>query len=364
MKKLAAVLVLLVAGAAFAQESVPEPEALRLAYGWDMDGEAADDDQIVTSANLADSTTFTIAAQPDSCRLIDFTVTDANSSITAGTLTIVGTDCLGTARTCSYTFAAGGSGVKTLSVSSGAGTACYLSAVTSVISGALTGEDGGGTDLIKVGYTTNSAEAWPMYGVKYVLSNGVQGVNPMGFNLGTVNISTSGNSTTVSGTGAFTNLLAGDLIWVQVDGRWFTRRIVTRTSANAVVVEAAINIPTARAFKWQKFYYSTDPTDLMWIRPSLYGSGMVVLNVDANVSTGGVVYSVKCSVAPGFDGFSPVYEVQTTTTATGATSSSYQPFDFHTARYKACKVGFKFGTGDDADSANESITASFTLDGK
>ena len=364
MRKLAtAFAVLLLAFGAFAQ-NVPGQQTLLLAWGWDLDGEAADDDQIVTSANAADSTTYTIAAQPDSCRLIDFTLTDANSSITAGTLTIVGTDCLGTARTCAFTFTGAGSGVKTLTVTSGAGTGCYLSSVTSVISGALTGEDGGGTDLLKVGYTTNSAEAYPMYGVKYTLSNGLQGVNPTAFNLGTVNIVTSGNSTTVTGTGAFTNLVVGDAIYVQIDGRWLARKIVTRTSADSVVVDTAINIPTARPFKWKKFYYSTDPRDLIRIFPELYGAGSVVINVDANVSTGGVVSAMDCAASPSFDLFAPTVSVFSTTTATGTTSKPYQPIDFESARYPACRVSFKFGTGDDGDSAAENISASFVLNPK
>jgi hypothetical protein len=79
-----------------------------LAIAWDMDGEAADDDQIVAVATFADSTTFTLAAQPDTCRLVDITVTDADSSITAGVLTVTGTDCWGDALVCTFTAAAGG----------------------------------------------------------------------------------------------------------------------------------------------------------------------------------------------------------------------------------------------------------------
>jgi hypothetical protein len=136
-----------------------------LASSFDLDGEGVDADQVVTVATFADSTTFTIAAQPDVCRLIDATVVDADASISAGTLTIVGTDCWDQALTVTYA-AAGGSGVRTGTVianddpvrASGA----YFKTITSVISGILTGEGGAG-DTLTVGVAAQ-AKSWPMYG--------------------------------------------------------------------------------------------------------------------------------------------------------------------------------------------------------
>lgn len=368
MRKLTLLLAVLLAGtAALAQEAgspAEGPRSLLLARTWDLDGEAADDDQIVTSADAADATTYALAAQPDVCRLVDLTITDANSSITAGVITFTGTDCLGNAIACTHTFTGAGSGVKTLVVSSGSATSCYMGAVTSIISGALTGEQAG-TDLVKVGYTTNSAEGWPMYGVKYRLSNGTQGVNPFQyFESGSATISTTGLSTTVAGTGAFTNMLAGDVLTVLIDGAPFTRKIVTRSSANSVVVDAAINIPTARAFKWQKFYFSTNPLDQLWIRPARYSGGMVTINVDANVSTGGVTHNFQCYNVAGYDSTTPFTVIGTANTATGAAASSGKytyALDRRLAAFSYCKLGFYFGTGDDADGANESISATFSL---
>jgi len=367
MRKLIPLLAVLLAGSAsLAQDAgnvADGPKAIVLARSWDLDGEAASAAKIVAVADAADSTTYTIAAQPDVCRLIDMTVTDANSSITAGVITLTGTDCLGTAITCTQTFTGAGSGVKTLVVSSGSATSCYMGNVASVISGALTGEQAG-TDKITVGYTTNSSEGWPMYGVKFSLSNGVQGVNPFAFTEGTANISTSGLSTTISGTGAFTDLLANDLIWVMVDGRFFNRRIVTRTSANAVVVDQAINIPSARSFKWQKFYFSTNPLDEMWVRPNRYSGALVTINVDANVSTGGVVHNLQCYSVGGYDSAGPLTVIGSATTATGAAASAGRynyAIERRLAPFSYCKLGFYFGTGDDADGANESITATVLL---
>ena len=139
-----------------------------LAYSWDMDGEAADPDQVLTAANgvLADSTDYTalITAQPDSCRLIDITIAD--TGITAGTITIAGTDCLGYPRTTTWSaFTAGDDdGVKTLVVTVGpTGSSAYFATITSITTGVLTGETG--AETMTVGYTSNSADAWTMYGV-------------------------------------------------------------------------------------------------------------------------------------------------------------------------------------------------------
>src|SRR5574341_274722 len=111
---------------------------------------------LFVSQTLADTTSYTITAQPDTCRVVDITVTDADSSITAGVLTVTGTDCWGDAQTCTFTFAAGGSGVKALTYGTGSGLTCAFASVSTVANGALTGEGVG--DALIAGYTANSAD--------------------------------------------------------------------------------------------------------------------------------------------------------------------------------------------------------------
>lgn len=54
---------------------------------------AADDNLIVTIANMKNTTTYTIAAQPDVCRRLSFThATVAAGADTLGTLAVIGTD--------------------------------------------------------------------------------------------------------------------------------------------------------------------------------------------------------------------------------------------------------------------------------
>lgn len=344
-----------------------------LAYSWNMNGEAADDDQVLAATQLADSTDYTasIAAQPDSCRLIDATLTDANSSITAGVLTIAGTDCLGYPRTCTLDFSVAanqGSGVKTLAVSVGpTGTSCYLKTVTSIANNALTGE-GGAADTIKIGYTSNSADAWVMYGIPGATDPlGRHAVDPWNSFEVPLNITTSGASTTavtsVSANAAFTSVAAGDLILVKIGSIEYPRKVVTRADANNIVVNQALNIPAAGVpFRYKKFYYSTDPYDDLWIPVQSVDGATFSVNVAANADTGGVVQTLYCTVkGPGWPttNNSTLY---TDTTASGSTGKYVYNLNFQASHFTHCRMGFRFGTNDDADAgAVEDITESVVL---
>jgi hypothetical protein len=66
-------------------------------------GVADDDDRIVTSTNMLDTGTYTIAAQPDVPRPLTIKVTRVGTIDTLGTLTVVGTDSLDAAQTKTYT---------------------------------------------------------------------------------------------------------------------------------------------------------------------------------------------------------------------------------------------------------------------
>lgn len=377
---LALALMLSVSGDVQAQTTYPQKRAT-LAHAWDLDGEAADDDQVVAAATLADSTTFTIAAQPDSCRLIDMTVVDANSSIEAGTVTVAGTDCLGYARACAFDFgvvATRGSGVKAIPVSSGPpGSGCYMTAITSVVSSALTGEGGVG-DTIKVGYTSNSATAWGLYGTLLPVGpGGEHGVDPFGQVELELPITTSGVSTTTvtakGSNGAFTNVVAGDLLTFTLGETAYERRVTARASANSITVHQAVTIPTAGTrFAYRRFYYSTDPTDEMVVSVKGGKTALFTWAVDANANTGGVQMVLQCArkgpdwptatwvtLCPtaGTDCSGVTQSVASAATKTGAAES----IDLTLLPFTHCRIGWKFGTGDDTDTANESISYAVTL---
>lgn len=378
MKKLvlgALALAALLPAVSFAQES---QRTLTLAYAWDMDGEAADADQVMTATNLVDNGTsvgganYTITAQPDSCRLIDLTVVDADSSLTAGAITIVGTGCLGEAKSCSFTFAAGGSGVKTLTCADGDG--AYFGSIATITTGALTGEAAGDTGA--VGYTSNSVNARAMYGrLGATGSDGSRWVDPFGSYAIGLPITTSGALTTtvtsVSSNGAFTNVAVGDLLLINVGGIPYERKVTARASANSVTVNAAINIPaTGVRFNYKKFWVSTNPKDLLLIPVKGFNTITFYYDVAANANTGGVILDFSCTQeGPGFPSekwFTPTgYTTPLPVTiASGSTGYAAYVHDISNdggAPADYCQVLAKFGTGDDADVAAEDIDLTVVL---
>ena len=356
---------------AHAQEAVVRAT---LAANFDLDGEAADDDQIVVSADLAASTTYTIAAQPDSCRLIDMTVTDANSSVTVGTVTLTGTDCLGFTRVCKFDFsvvATRGSGVKTIPVTTGpTGSSCYLANVTSIVSSSDLATAAAATDLVKVGYTSNSVNGWPVFGkLREVGPQGEHGVDVFGsYAVAGLPITTSGaSSTTVTSVGSaksFTYVSAGDLLLINHNGRVYERKVTARASADSITINAAINLPAAGVpFSYKKAFFTTDPTDEVWIPVESYKTALFTWRVDANANTGGVVTLLECAKkGPNWPG-SGWTQISTTTVASGGTqANTAESINLELLPFQACRFGMKFGTGDDGDGADENISLGVTLE--
>jgi hypothetical protein len=338
-----------------------------LASNFDLDGEAADADQVVASATLADSTSYTIAANPDVCRLVDVTITDADASITAGVLTVVGTDCWDAPLTASFTFAAGGSGVKTLTVVANAdgtvnvSSGAYFKTIATVSNGLLTGEGVG--DALTVGYTSNSVPGYPMYGRYESTPSGRRRVDPFGSY--SVNCLVKSGATSVdviavsaSTTACFQNVAVGDMVIFNVNGEVIQRKVATRTDADTITVNSKVAIPAAGVnFAYKKFFFSTDPID-GWFPVAGWDTVSFAFEVDANADTGGVISNVECATFLTSDppGSEVEVAVDTATVATGATGEDVTTVDLRlTPHYTHCRVGVKFGTGDDTDTANEDI---------
>ena len=364
MKRLFAVLVALsVAQLGHAQVSLARAT---LATAWDLDGEETDDNQIVTVIALTDAATFTIAADPDVCRLVDITVTDANSSISAGVLTVAGLGCLNETRSCSFTFAAGGSGVKTLTCTDGQG--AYFSDVTSASTGTLTGEGAG--DEVIIGYTSNSVNGWGMYGkINPPGPNGERSVDPFGYFDVQWPITTSAvSSTTVTGVNgahdAFAAVSVGDLLVIQTGGTSYERKVTAKASADSITVHSAVTIPAAGVpFRYRKFYFSTNPVHVLAVPTSGYRSALFTWSVDANASTGGVVTLFECTQERAeFPTADRWVDLSTATTATGtSTADTSESVNLELLPYTYCRFGFRFGTGDDNDAAPDDVNLSVTL---
>jgi hypothetical protein len=360
----------LVAGITHAQTQRYVRQDATLAHAWDLDGEAADDDQVVTAANgaLTDSKTFTLTADPDVCRLANITVTDADSSVNTGTLTVAGLGCLGEARSCSWTFAGDGTGVYPLTCTDGQG--AYFSDVTSVTTSVMTGEGAG--DVAIVGYAAiNSVNGWGMYGTLSTGSNGERIVNPFGSTAVALPITTSGaKSTTVAAVAtnaAFTDVAVGDLLLIPITGgEVYERKVTAKASVNSITVNQAITIPAAGVpFSYRRFYYSTNPADILAVPVAGWSRAVFNWAVQANANTGGVVCKLECTRkdAGWPTGAWVTQPLPITTIASGATtvddaglfSSISEVIDVEARGYTHCRMGFRFGTGDDADGAVEAL---------
>jgi hypothetical protein len=351
---------------------VQATERVTLFYAFDLDGEGADADQVLDAAGgvMADATDYTaaIVAQPDACRLIDITAADA-ANITAGTLTVVGTDCLGYGRTCTWSFTgAVDTGVQSLTCTDGE--SAYFANITSITTGPLTGETG--AETITVGYTTAPAVGWPLYGVRQTQgAMNEQGVDVFGSYPIALPITTSGSASTtitaVSNNLAFTTVSVNDLLLLQlVDQRGalqqYERKVTAKASANSITVNAAINIPAAGVtFRFKKHFFSTNPADRMWVPVKGMSQATYIYRVDAIADVGGVTYLVECSPLGEGPGWPTRSWVQMWTANT-ATATTLAPTFFaidqaHTGvPFEYCRFGIRHVTNDDADAANEDLS--------
>ena len=344
-----------------------------LAYAWDLDGEAADDNKVVEAAGgvIVDNGTsvaaanYTITAQPDTCRLLNMTISDTD--MTAGTITVTGVGCLGEPKVCTHsTWTAGDDdGLKTLVCTDGLG--AYMKEVTSITTGVMTGES---DEYFLLGYSgVNSVNGWPMYGrLNEVGPNGEMGVDPFGSYAISLPITTSAalstTVTSVSTNGAFTNVAVGDLLLISMKGRTYERKVTARASANSITVNQAINIPAAGVtFALKRFWFSPNPAHEMFIPVGGFDTLTVNWSVDANANTGGVVTLLQCtdSKQPDFP-TTPWVQINTTTVASAGTQSpTTESINLDLLPYQFCRFGMRFGTGDDGDGADEDINLSVVL---
>lgn len=372
MKKLILGALALAALLPIAAEAQEYRKTATLAYAFDLDGEAADADQVIVATAIVDSGTsvgdvnWTIVAQPDVCRLLNLTVVDTD--MTAGVLTVTGYGCLQEPKTCTFTFTAGDdTGVKNLSCVGGED--AYFTTVSTVTTGVMTGES---DETFALGYAgVNSVNGWPMYGkVTPTGPNGEEGVDPFDSYPVAQLITTAGLSgTNVAGVNAadapFAGVAAGDLLLIKVGGREYERKVVTWGSADQVVLNKAITIPSAGVtFRYKKAFFSTNPADEMVLPVAGYDSLLVNWSVDANANTGGVITLFQCTDAKQPDWPStPWVQISTTTVNSAATQiPTAEAVDLNAKPYTFCRFGMRFGTNDDDDgAADEDINLSVTL---
>lgn len=364
MRKFGLIVAALLALAQVSSVSAYDVQRVPLAVSFDLDGLGVDVDYNVLATQATDSKVdYTISAQNEVCRVNNVVVVDADSSITVGVATITGTDCWGDPLVCS-TNITGGSGAKTLAKVSGTASTCAFKTITQVETGVLTGESGA-ADTISVGYPALSGYVYPIYGTRQSNSNGQRYVDPFRIARAAGTAKINGTAITSYATadgGAFQNMSIGDLVYITYGGKTFERKLVNVASDDAATLDSALPtavapaITTEVALGFKKLFIFREAQDA-WVPVSGGESVFAVVDVDANVNTGGVISSVECSVFNSFssDPFDPTIQVDTDTVASAGTGTNTTSIDLRLAAFSHCRVGLQFGTGDDADGANEDI---------
>jgi hypothetical protein len=344
---------ILVATVAFSQEAGGR-ERLNLAIDFDLEGKAASATLIVATVDIADSGSYTIAAQPDMARPLVLTITDADSSISAGTATIVGTDSNGATVTGTATLT-GGSGTKTITWSPTTFTG-NVKTVTTLTNGVLTGETAG-TDKIALGTTSTLP-------FTYCLYRGYDGYPFSPGRRGPGLITTNGSSTTVTGLVAaddvYANVAVGDLLTFRIGGTVYdTRYVSARASADSITISGAAVTISADATTGTSFTYLRPlcgaEGDNGWIEVDQFTSVNFQVKIDQASGTGGIIHQLECRNAPN----------AVNTIELGPTTESSFPVSktLNTIKpYSHCRVGLKWATNDDATdttTAQEKITLTF-----
>jgi hypothetical protein len=346
MKRLAFVLLLLAA---------PAWAAIPLAVDFDLEGPAASTINCVAQVNLTNAA-LTVVGSPPIPSQIDVVIVDTTPSITVGTVTIVGTGTDGAALT------------EALDCSAGAGTyptTAYFATVTSFTPSEFATLGGGGDETIEAGY-----QAPELYVYPYTVSNGKE--NASGWTPVSIPVTTSGVSTTslaavTALTTPFSVVAAGDLLhfsYIPATGnapQTFERLVVTRTDADNVVLDTAITIPAAgTTFSFRHATFSADPEG-GWVSVTPYDSWTFSWVITQNTDTGGINYMLQCRL--GAFGSVPVTLVGPTNVASGAAATTASYSRVVNAAWDQCRLGFIFGTNDDADAtgaASEKISVSFS----
>ena len=185
-------------------------------------------------------------------------------------------------------------------------------------------------------------------------------------NDGTVAVSAS-NSTTLTGTKAFTNLAVGDYLRINAGTTFYEASVTNRASASSITLSGSAITVTAGTFQYRTLSTSTTlNSDVGSISVANADRILASFNIGQQVATGGVDVRLVCRPHPS-SAYVQVWPTQTDTTAAAAyinytTGTVAQKAIVIDAPYSVCKFGFKIGSGDDGNDLTtnaESVSAFF-----
>ncbi len=327
---------------------------VQLAALFDLDGEATDADQVVTVVNLT-NIALTIAAQPDVCRLITITIADTTPSITAGTTTLVGTDCDGNTQT------------EILDGSGGAGTVTstlLFESIASATNAAYATLGGAGDETITVGVAAlaDTSYYYPtMLGQNDGALNRARRVP--------IYIDTTGSSTTTAAvttaTIPFFHVAVGDIIGVlRADGGtpgstspliwgspgYMWRTVTARASSDSITVDTAWDLsdPVVGTHFFHRRASAGAGVNDGWM-PVRGKDAVWIVNVQQMSGTGGINYKVVCKyAAASLNEFTAVGP----TNIAAASSIAIELTDH---MYSHCRAGLRWVTNDDGTDTGSDI---------
>jgi hypothetical protein len=156
-------------------------------------------------------------------------------------------------------------------------------------------------------------------------------------------ISTSGSSTTVtstvSGTGAFTNVAVGDPLFINDDGVMLLRAVTARASADSITINAAVDV-TGASFEYRTFACGT--ADTSGAIP-VSGFNSLTFQIDlAQENSASTDYKVECRL------FGPGAEWGIIAGPTNDTST-FNDFVTSNIGFDECRVGVAVNTDDGGD---------------
>ena len=178
-------------------------------------------------------------------------------------------------------------------------------------------------------------------------------------------IQTSGSSTTWNGvTGAadsFGPLAAGDFLVAKRNQQTsYLRVVVTRTSADSIVVDSAAAL-SDYSFEWWDVTCGTD-AEAGWFNVGGYDSVLISYDISQiSTTTGGIDITPQCRQGgPG----SPVQTVTSSGSADNKTAAAigYYSVVLFEAQFTQCRIGFDFdGTDDGSDTGADREQVSVTV---
>lgn len=163
-------------------------------------------------------------------------------------------------------------------------------------------------------------------------------------------IGNSSSSTTVTAEdGAldvFDLLAVGDIVWINVAGATYERRIDTKTSADEVVLNTAIDLSAdADGYTFSWFDSTSTTGDSCWIPVRAFSDWIFTAAVEQISVTGGIDVALQCK--PYGSGAAAITASSVTNVTTAGIAGRIMYYSAPGFRPDACRVVVKIGSADD-----------------